>query len=159
MHPMAVREGDLAPDFTLPDEANRAVTLSEALEEGPVVLSFYLFDFTEVCTKQSCYFRDDLDALQDADAQVFGISVDTPFSHRAFKEEYDLNYPLLSDFNKEVSRAYGVLYDEVFGFQGVSKRSVFVVDRDGIVRYRWVTEDPGIAPDVDAVLAVVRDLA
>lgn len=154
-----VEEGERAPDFTLPDETNRPVTLSGELGEGPVVLSFYLFDFTGVCTAQSCDFRDHLDVLQKHGAKVFGISVDTPFSHKRFKAEHGLNYPLLADFNKEVSRKYGVLYEEVYGFQGVSKRSVFVLDRNGVVRYKWVTEDPKVPPDPEEVVRAVQGLA
>lgn len=155
---MAVEEGDRAPDFTLPDEENRPVVLSQELGAGPVVLSFYLFDFTGVCTKQSCDLRDQMEALRRRGAKVFGISVDTPFTHRQFKEAHGFNYPLLSDFNKEVSGAYGVLYDEVYGFRGVSKRSVFVLDREGVVRHKWVTEDPKVPPDVDRIVEVVRGL-
>ncbi|MFQ5553027.1 MAG: peroxiredoxin [Thermoplasmata archaeon] len=156
---MSVEEGDRAPEFTLHDDGNRPVTLSEELGEGPVVLSFYLFDFTRVCTKQACGFRDSLEVLQVHGAKVFGISVDSPFSHRAWKKEHDINFPLLSDWGHEVSRAYGVYYDEIFGLPGASKRSVFVLDKDGIVRYKWVTEDPGIAPDTAEVLEVVKGLA
>ncbi|MFQ5837286.1 MAG: peroxiredoxin [Thermoplasmata archaeon] len=156
---MTVEEGQKAPDFTLPDEENRPVKLSDELGEGPVVLSFYLLDFTGVCTNQACNFRDALGSLKQNGAKVFGISVDSPFSHKKFKEEQSVNYPLLSDFNKEVCRKYGVHYDEIFGLKGVAKRSVFVLDKDGVVRYRWVTEDPGVAPDVNEVARVVKELA
>jgi peroxiredoxin len=156
---MTVEEGQKAPDFTLPDEENRPVTLSEELGEGPVVLSFYLLDFTGVCTAQACGFRDALGDLQQYGAKVFGISVDSPFSHKKFKEEQGINYPLLSDFNREVCREYGVYYDEIFGLKGVAKRSVFVLDKDGVVRYRWVTEDPKVAPDVVEVARVVKELS
>lgn len=156
---MTVDEGQKAPDFSLPNEENEPITLSKELGEGPVVLSFYLFDFTGVCTKQACGFRDALGDLRDHGAKVFGISVDSPFSHKKFKEENGINYPLLSDFSKEVCRSYGVYYDEKFGLRGVAKRSVFVLDSDGVVRYKWVTEDPSVPPDVTEVARVVEELA
>ncbi len=156
---MTIEEGDVAPDFTLPNEENKPVTLSKELGEGPVVLSFHVFDFTGVCTTQACSFRDAMGDLTTYGAKVFGISVDTPFTHKRFKEENRINYPLLSDFNKEVSRTYGVLYDDFIGFKGVSKRSVFVIDKDGVVRYRWVTEDNRIAPNVEEVAKVVGKLS
>lgn len=156
---MGVDEGDPAPDFTLRNDENKAVTLSEELGQGPVVLSFYLFDFTRVCTIQACDFRDSLEVLQGHGAKVFGISVDSPFSHRAWKAEHRINFPLLSDWGHDVSKAYGVYYDEIFGLPGASKRSVFVIDQDGIVRYKWVTEDPGVPPRTEEVARVVQELA
>ncbi len=155
---MGPEEGQKAPDFTLPTEENKPVTLSEELGEGPVVLSFNLFDFTGVCEEQACSFRDRLGELQGHGAKVFGISGDSPFVRKRFKEENGINYPLLSDYNKEVSKAYGVQYDDFIGFKGVAKRSVFVLDRGGIVRYRWVTEDNKIAPDIAEVLEAVKQV-
>ncbi len=156
---MAVEEGDKAPDFTLPNEDNRPVRLSEELGDGPVVLSFYLFDFTQVCTKQACEFRDSSGVLQEYGAKVFGISSDSPFSHREFKKVNRLNFPLLSDWGHIVSRAYGVHYEEIFGLPGAPMRSVFVLDNAGVVRYRWVTEDPELPPDTAEVIEAVKGLA
>ncbi len=153
-----VEEGEKAPDFTIPNEDNVQVNLSEELGEGPVVLSFYLFDFTSTCTEQACNFRDHSGALQQLGAKVFGISGDSPFSHRVFKEMNHLNFPLLSDWGHIVSRKYDVHHDEIFGLPGAAKRSVFVLDRDGIVRYKWVTEDPDIPPDTEEVVEVVKKL-
>ncbi len=154
-----VEEGEKAPDFTLPNEENKPVNLRAELGEGPVVLSFYLFDFTSVCTEQACSFRDHSGALQEYGAKVFGISGDSPFSHREFKKMNRLNFPLLSDWAHIVSRKYDVHHDEIFGLPGAAKRSVFVLDRGGIVRYKWVTEDPGIPPDTAEVAEVVKRLA
>ncbi|MFQ6013033.1 MAG: redoxin domain-containing protein [Thermoplasmata archaeon] len=156
---MYVEEGDKAPDFTLPNEDNRPVTLSKELGEGPVVLSFYLFDFTGVCTKQACSFRDAAETFQKYGAKVFGISADSPFSHHEFERVNQLNFPLLSDWGHVVSRAYGVHHEEIFGLPGAAMRSVFVLDKDGVVRYKWVTEDPSIPPDTAEVAGAVKALA
>ncbi len=153
--------GQKAPDFTMLSDEGKPVTLSKELGRGPLILSFYVWDFTNVCQGQLCALRDSLGDLQHVGAKVFGISTDSHHSHRVFKQQNNLNYPLLSDWNKTVSEAYGVLYDKLgdFGLQGVSKRSVFVLDRDGIVRYKWITEDPKIPPDHRRVLEEVKKLA
>ena|SRR3990172_7329038 len=156
-----VEIGEKAPDFTLLSDEGKPVTLSKELGGGPVVLSFYVFDFSSVCQGQLCAMRDAMGDLQAVGAKVFGISTDSHHSHRAFRQHNQINYPLLSDWNKEASRAYGVQYDRFgdFGLRGVSKRSVFVLDRGGIVQYKWVTEDSKIPPDAARVLAEVKKLA
>lgn len=156
-----VEVGERAPDFSLPSDEAKLVTLSKELGTGPVILSFYFFDFTGVCKDQLCAMRDSMVELQTYGAKVFGISTDSHFSHRAFRAANNINYPLLSDWNKVMSKAYGVQYEKVgpFGYAGVTKRSVFVLDRNGIVRYKWVTEDPSVPPDSKRVLDEVRKLA
>lgn len=156
-----VKVGQKAPDFTMLSDEGKPVTLSKELGHGPVVLSFYVFDFTGVCQGQLCAMRDAMGDLQEYGAKVFGVSTDSHHSHKAFRAANNINYPLLSDWNKTVSKAYGVQYDKLgeFGLSGVSKRSVFVLDKDGIVRYKWVTEDPKIPPDAMKVLEEVRKLA
>ena len=156
-----VEVGQKAPDFTMLSDEGKPVTLSKSLGRGPIILSFYVWDFTNVCQGQLCALRDSLGALQQMGATVFGISTDSHHSHRVFKQQNGINYPLLSDWNKTVTKAYGVQYDKFgdFGLQGVSKRSVFVLDRDGIVRYRWVTEDPKVPPDHRRVLEEVKKRA
>jgi len=156
-----VEVGQKAPDFTMLSDEGKPVTLSKALGRGPVVLSFYVWDFTNVCQGQLCALRDSLGILQQMGATLFGISTDSHHSHRVFKQQNGINYPLLSDWNKTVTKAYGAQYDKFgdFGLQGVSKRAVFVLDRDGIVRYRWVTEDPKVPPDHQRVLEEVKKLA
>lgn len=153
--------GEKAPDFTMLSDESKIVTLSKELGQGPVILSFYVFDFTNTCQGQLCALRDSLGDLQAMNARVFGISTDSHHSHRIFKEQNRLNYPLLSDWNRTVSREYGVQYDRFgsIGLQGVAKRSVFILDRSGIVWYKWVTEDPKIPPDNGAILAEVKKLA
>jgi len=153
--------GQLAPDFTMLSDEGKPVSLSKELGHGPIVLSFYVFDFTNTCEGQLCALRDSLDELQGSGAKVFGISTDSHHSHRMFKKENRLNYPLLSDWNRTVSRAYGVQYDRFgdFGLQGVAKRSVFILDKDGVVQYKWMTEDPKVPPDHPKVLEEVKKLA
>ena len=156
-----VEVGQKAPDFTILSDEAKPVTLSKELGHGPVVLSFYVFDFSNTCQGQLCAMRDSLGDLQAMGAKVFGISTDSHHSHRVFKQQNQINYPLLSDWNKDASKAFGVLYDRLgeFGLRGVSKRSVFVLDRDGVVRFKWVTEDSKIPPDPARVLEEVKKLA
>ncbi len=142
-----VQVGSKAPDFTLPSTIGDKFTLSEHEGKENVVLSFYVFDFSPVCTKEMCSFRDGLTELERLSARVAGISVDSLWSHKAFAQSLNISFPLLSDFNKEVSRKYGVLYEDLRGLRGVSKRSIFVIDRKGVVRYRWVSEEPGKEPN------------
>jgi len=154
-----VEVGERAPDFTMPSDEGKKVTLSQELGSGPIVLSWYVFDFTGVRTGQLCSHRDDFGEFQSHGAKVFGVSTDSAASHKAFRAMHHLPYPLLSDWNKTVSRAYGVLHPKLGDYEGVSKRSVFVVDSEGVVRYKWVTEDPKVPPEEKRILEEVRKLA
>jgi peroxiredoxin len=148
---MAIQTGQQAPDFTLRDNEKNKVTLSEQKGKN-VVLLFFPLAFTSVCTKELCYMRDNINMYNDLNAQVYGISVDSLYSLNKFKEEQNLNFPLLSDFNKEVSTAYDCLYDTFSNdMRGVSKRAAFVLDRDGIVRYAEVLENAGELPNFSAI--------
>ena len=147
---MLLKAGDTAPEFTLYDTSKNEVKLSE-LKEKNVLLLFFPLAFTSVCTKELCSVRDNLSFYNDADAAVFGISVDSPQTLAKFKEEQGLNFPLLSDFNKEASAAYGVLYENFGWMKGVSKRSAFVIDKNGIIRYAEVLENAGEVPDFEAI--------
>ncbi|ELY98864.1 alkyl hydroperoxide reductase/ thiol specific antioxidant/ Mal allergen [Natrialba chahannaoensis JCM 10990] len=143
--------GDSAPDFTAP-LANGDVdefSLSDALsEDAPVVLAFFPAAFTGVCTDEMCTFQDRLAAFDDVDATVYGVSRDSPFTLNEFRDQNDLDFGLISDFNKEIIEAYDVEMDfEDLGVYGVAKRSVFVVDADGEVTYSWVSDDPGVEPE------------
>ncbi len=156
------RDGDTAPDFTAPmrtpDGDITEFTLSGALEDGPVVLAFFPGAFTSVCTGEMVTFRDRLDGLVDAGASLYGVSIDSPFSLGEFAEQNELNFPLISDTNKEVIDAYDVVMDFAdLGISGVAKRSVFVVDADGTITYAWVSDDPGLEPDYDDVEAAAGD--
>src|SRR6185295_15677898 len=110
------------------------------------------------CQKELCTFRDSMAALNRANAQVFGISTDTFFALKAFQDQQKLNFPLLSDFNKQVIREYGVYNEDMIGLKGIAKRSVFVLDKDGVVRYREVLEDARNEPDYQKVYAAVAAL-
>jgi glutaredoxin-dependent peroxiredoxin len=148
---MSVQVGQPAPDFTLYNTGKKPVTLSEQRGKH-VLLLFFPLAFTSVCTAELCSVRDNLSVYEDLDALPFGISVDSLHSLRKFKEEQGLNFELLSDFNKEVSSAYGSLYEEFgYGMRGVSKRSAFVIDKDGIVRYAEVLDNAGEQPDFGSI--------
>ncbi|MEO8259309.1 MAG: peroxiredoxin [Acidobacteriota bacterium] len=154
---MAADVGSTAPDFTLMNQDREAVTLSQ-LKGKPVVLAFFPAAFSSVCEKELCTFRDSIGALNKAGAQVLGISVDTFFSLKAFQDQQKLNFPLLSDFNKDVIREYGVFNEDMIGLKGIAKRAVFVVDKNGVVRHREVLEDARNEPDYKQVLDSVASL-
>lgn len=142
-----IKVGDKAPDFTLPDTELNQRSLKE-FRGKKVVLAFFVGAFTSVCTKEMCAFRDSMARLIDLKAQVIGISVNDPFSNKAFAEKNRLTFPILSDYNREVIKKYGVETSDFGGLKGymVAKRSIFIVDINGVVRYMWTTEDPTIEP-------------
>lgn len=149
--------GAKAPDFTLTNQDRQPVTLG-ALRGKPVVLAFFPAAFSSVCTKEMCTFRDSLARLNQADAQVFGISVDTFFTLKAFQADQRLTFQLLSDFNKQVIRDYGVFNEDMIGLKGIAKRAVFVIDKDGIVRHRQVLDDARNEPDYEQVFGALVSL-
>lgn len=144
---MSLQPGQPAPDFTLFDSEKKQVSLSSLKGEN-VLLLFFPLAFTSVCTKELCSVRDNINWYKNVHAKVFGISVDSLQTLAKFKEDQQLNFTLLSDFNKEVSRQYETLY-EMFGYnmKGVSKRSAFVIDKEGIIQYAEVLENAGEVPD------------
>ncbi|OSZ82112.1 peroxiredoxin [Chitinophagaceae bacterium IBVUCB1] len=148
---MAIQVGQQAPDFALRDTEKNKVTLSEQKGKN-VLLLFFPAAFTSVCTTELCGVRDNLSFYNNANAVVYGISVDALFSLGKFKEEQNLNFTLLSDFNKEASTAYDTIYENWFNdMKGVSKRSAFVIDKEGIVQYAEVLENAGDVPDFNAI--------
>ena len=148
---MAINIGDKAPAFTLTSDELKSVSLSDYHGKN-VVLLFFPMAFTSVCTEELCTMRDGIAAYNNMDADILAISVDSPFTLGKFKAEQKLNFPLLSDFNKEVSRNYGSIYEQfVFGLQGVSKRSAFVIDKAGTVRYAEVLDNAGDQPNYGAI--------
>jgi peroxiredoxin len=155
---MSVDVGSKAPDFTLTSQDRQPVTLS-GLRGKPVVLAFFPAAFSSVCQKEMCTFRDSMARLGKADAQVYGISVDTFFTLKAWQDQQQLNFPLLSDFNKEVIRDYGVFNEDMIGLKGIAKRAVFVIDKDGVVRHREVLEDARNEPDYEKVFSSLASLA
>ena len=150
---MALQIGDTAPDFTLFDSDKNPVTLSGYQNEKNVLLLFFPLAFTGVCTKELCGVRDDIARYSNANAQVLGISVDSFATLAKFKEEQGYSFPLLSDFNKEVSEQYGCLYSSFtpMDLHGVSKRSAFIIDKKGIVQYAEVLESAGDLPDFNTI--------
>ena len=155
-----VTTGDAAPDFTVP-LANGDIeefTLSERLDDAPIVLAFFPGAFTSVCTTEMCTFQDRLANFNDLDASVYGVSRDSPFTLNEFRAQNELEFGLLSDYNKELIDDYDIEMDFAdLGVYGVAKRSVFVIDGDGTVAYSWVSDDPGVEPDYDEVEAAVED--
>jgi len=150
---MSVQIGQKAPDFALKTNKMQDFKLSDLQGKKNAVLLFVPLAFTSVCTKELCSVRDDINSLQNDNTQVAAISVDSPFALDAWATKEGYNFPLLSDFNKQVSAAYGSLYESLLGFNGVSKRSVFVIDKKGTVQYTWIADDPAKAPD----LAPIRE--
>ena len=148
--------GKAAPEFTLPNTARKAISLSE-YRGKKVILAFYPAAFTGVCEKELCTFRDSLSSLNDLNATVLGISVDAPFSNGAFASKNDINFDLLSDYHRETVQAYGVALNDFAGMNGyiASKRAVFIVDESGSVVYEWVGPNPGVEPDYAEVKAAL----
>lgn len=156
---MAIKTGDKAPDFTLPDTDKNQRSLKEFL--GKVtVLAFYPGAFTGICTKEMCSLRDALANFNALNAQIVGISVDSPFANKGFATQNNLSYPLLSDYTRKVSSEYCGLYDDFGGLKGytAAKRSVFVLDKQGVVRYAWISENPGVEPPYAEVEKAVSGL-
>ncbi len=153
-----IKIGDKAPDFTLRGSDKSQVSLKDFSGKN-VVLLFYPAAFTGVCTKELCMMRDGLAEYERLDAQILAISVDSLFTLAQWKMDQGFNFPMLSDFNKTVSKKYDVLYKEfVFEMKGVSKRSAFVIDKTGIVRYAEVLENAGEMPNFEAVKNTLESL-
>lgn len=155
---MKIVPGQLAPDFTLYSSEKEKITLSN-LKGQNVLLLFFPLAFTSTCTTELCFVRDNIGIYNNANAKVFGISVDSLQTLAKFKAEQHLNFTLLSDFNKDVSIAYDSLYEK-FGYnmKGVSKRSAFVIDKDGVVRYAEVLENASEIPDFKSIDKILTQL-
>jgi len=155
---MSLRLGQPAPDFSLFNTEKHKVNLAD-LKGKNVLLLFFPQAFTSTCTKELCSVRDNIHMYADLNAEVLGISVDSVFTLAKYKAEQQYNFPLLSDFNKDVSAAYGSLYhDWILDMKGVSKRSAFLVDKEGLIRYAEVLENAGEQPDFKAIEAVLSSL-
>ncbi len=150
--------GSEAPDFNLYNSEKQKVSLKDHRGKN-VLLLFFPLAFTGTCTKELCSVRDNIATYNEANAEVFGISVDSLHTLAKYKAEQNFNFTLLSDFNKEVSEAYGSLYP-LFGYdmRGVGKRSAFVVDKEGVVRYAEVLENASHIPDFEAIQKILGDL-
>ena len=152
---------DPAPDFTAPlanGDVGERFTLSERLDEAPLVLAFIPGAFSSVCTGEMNTFQERFGAFEDAGATIYGVSVDSPFALNAFRDQQDLDIDFLSDANHEIVNEYDVTMSfEDLGIDEVAQRAVFVVDGEGTVTYAWTNENPGVEPDYDAVEEAVRD--
>ncbi len=146
-----VSVGDMAPDFELMAFDKNMVRLSDSIGNR-VVLLFYPAAFTGVCTKEICTFSGSMNRMEAAEAEVFGISVDGIFANAAFADANDISFPLLSDTNRQATRAYGIEIPFVMPDYTAAQRSVFVIDEVGKISYAWVAENPGIEPDYEAIL-------
>ena len=154
-----IKVGDKAPDFTLPDVDLKSKSLREFLGRN-VVLAFFVGAFTSTCTKEMCAFRDSMARLIDLKAQVVGISVNDPFSNKAFSDKNRLPFPILSDYKREVIKDYGLELPDFAGLRGytVAKRSIFILDKDGVVRYVWVSDDPAVEPNYDEIQKALEQI-
>ena len=156
---MIISKGDQAPSFTLRASDKSEVSLAD-FEGKNVVLLFFPLAFTGVCTAELCSVRDNMSKYESLDAEILAISVDTLFTLEKFKAQENYNFTLLSDFNKDVSRAYGALYEEfVLGMKGVSKRSAFVVDKNGVIRYAEVLDDASQQPNFASIIETLDSLS
>jgi len=158
---VAVDVGQLAPDFTLNAHEGGQVTLSQYRGNKSVVLAFFPGAFTGTCTSEMCALRDRADKLSSLNAQVLGISVDPPFSQKAWAQQHNLSFPILSDYSRQVVNQYDVAFQNLAGLEDYvsANRAVFVVDMDGVVRYRWVAPNPGVEPDYDKIGRALGELA
>jgi len=155
---MEITVGSKAPNFTLRNTQKAEVSLEDYKGKN-VVLLFFPLAFTGVCTTELCTMRDDIATYDGLDAEVLAVSVDSLFVLEQFKKAENYNFQLLSDFNKNVSRAYGALYEDfVLDMKGVSKRSAFVIDKEGMIQYAEVLESAGDLPNFEAVKAALAKL-
>lgn len=155
---MKIKPGQPAPDFTLYNTEKQPVTLSEQKGKN-VLLLFFPLAFTSVCTAELCSVRDSLNVYEQLNAQPFGISVDSLYTLKKYKEDQNLNFPLLSDFNKEVSKLYDALYPEFgYGMKGVTKRAAFIINKEGVVQYAEVLDNAGLQPNFEAIQVNLRKL-
>ncbi len=157
---MPLKQGDMAPDVTLPSHAGEQVSLAGLWSRQPVVVLFFPLAFTSTCTEELCAVGNDLSSYQQLQAQPVAISVDSPFVLARFRAECGADYPFLSDFNREATRAFGVLRETPVGpgLRDVSQRAAFVVDTQGRIAYAWASVTPGLLPPFDEIKDALRGL-
>jgi len=148
---MKIKEGDTAPNFFLQDSQGKEQELYKLIEGKKGVLLFFPLAFSSTCTEELCTIRDNMKLYNALEAKIIGISIDSFFTLREYKKSQNLNFMLLSDFNKEVSRKYGVLYQDYFGMKGVSKRAAFVIGEEKKIIHSEILEDSGDLPDFTAI--------
>ena len=159
---MALQVGDMAPDFTLKNTELEEISLSDFKGKKNVVVLFFPLVNSGTCEKELCSTRDGLSQYEDLDAQVLAISVDSHFAQKLWNDKHNFNFPLLTDFNKEVSPKYDSLYDVFvpgkFDYNGVSKRSAFVVDKEGVIQHAEILESAANEPNYDAIKEALQKL-
>lgn len=154
---MPLSVGTTAPDFELTvRHGEPPIRLSDYRGEKIVVLLFFPLAFSSTCTAEMCAVAENYSAWQALDAEVIGISIDSPFVNVKFAEECGAEFPIASDFNKDVSASYDALYDELLGFKGVTRRVVYVIDRAGVITYAWEGDNAGVMPDFAEIMAAVE---
>ena len=154
---MPCQIGDRAPVFSLPRKPGEVVDVGALMGKEKVVLLFFPLAFSPVCTVEMCTFRDSWSKWTALGAKVFAISVDSPYVTEKFQQSENLPFPVLSDFNKTVSASYGALHEDLGGMKGVSKRSAFVIGSDGTIAFAWISEDPRVQVDFEAVSSAVAN--
>ena len=151
---------EIAPDFNLKNTEKNDIALS-SYKGKTVVLAFYPGAFTGVCDTEMCSLRDSMNSFNDLNATVLGISVDSPWANAEFAKKYEINFNLLSDYNRDVSKAYDMIFNGLGGLEGYecSNRGVLIIDREGLIQYRWVAENPGIEPNYSEIIEKVKSLS
>lgn len=152
---MPLTPGDTAPTFSLPAKPGEMVDVGRHIGRDTVVLLFFPLAFSPTCTDEMCHFRDHWSEWEHLGATVFGISVDSLFVTAKFREENDIPFPILSDFNREVGRQYDVLHEDRFGMKDIARRSAFVIGPNGTVTYAWATDDAGVQVKFDEIKQAV----
>jgi peroxiredoxin len=156
---LTLEEGQKLPDFELPNQDKKSSSLKDFLGKK-TVLAFFPGAFTGVCTKEMCTFRDSMSAFKGLNADVVGISVNDPWTNKAFAEAHNLQFTLLSDYNREAIRKLGIFHNDFGGLKGytAAKRSVFVLDAEGKIGYKWISEDPGKEPNYEEIKAALSKI-
>tara|TARA_Y100000022_G_C13175073_1_gene340549 strand:+ start:477 stop:947 length:471 start_codon:yes stop_codon:yes gene_type:complete len=151
---------EIAPDFNLKNTEKNDIALS-SFKGKTVVLAFYPGAFTGVCDTEMCSLRDSMNSFNDLNATVLGISVDSPWANAEFAKKYEINFNLLSDYNRDVSKAYDMIFNGLGGLKGYecSNRGVIIIDGQGLIKYRWVAENPGVEPNYSEIIEKVKSLS
>ncbi|MBU8922844.1 MAG: redoxin domain-containing protein [Bacteroidales bacterium] len=153
-----IKIGDQAPDFELIETLESNWKLSDHLGGKTIVLLFFPLAYSPPCTEELCGIRDGFNEFQNLDAEVIAVSVDHPFVLDSWKKELELPFSLLSDFNTDVCRKFGACHTQLGPLKGVAKRSAFVIDNEGKIRYQWISDDPGVLPNIDEIRQVLDGL-
>jgi len=155
---MALNTGDKAPDFTTKTHNMDDFNLDAVIGKSNIVLLFFPLVNTKVCHNELCVLRDTHKDYEELNAQVYAISVDSPFAQKLWVEKENYNFTMLTDFNKEISAKYGCQYNSLAGLKGVAKRSAFIIDKEGILRYIWISDDAGVLPNFEEIKSTLEKI-